>query len=338
MTEQIHKKNTIIALDAMGGDHGPSVTIPAAIKSIKENKIPILLVGDKTEVNYELEKYNPKDTALISIVPSTGVVNEDESPVLAYKSKPKASIFVAAYLVKSGKASGLVSMGSTGASIAASTVIYGTMSGVERGALGGPIIGYSPNSIIIDLGTNVDTKPEQLLDFGALGSIMSKLIYKNENPKIALLSVGKEKGKGNSLVKNTTNLLSNSDLNFVGNIEPDELLNNQVEVVLCDGFVGNIVLKLTESLGKRICDEITSELGDTEISQKITKSIFEKTNTLESFGGGPLLGVKGVSIVGHGGSGINAISNAISTAKYVIDSDLVNAQLKELERVRQTVK
>ena len=330
-------KNIIIALDAMGGDHGPSVTVPAAIKSSKEKNIQTILTGNQNLINKELSKFNSDEKTLISIFPSEDVVEEGESPVFAYKSKPKASIFVAAYLVKTGKASGLVSMGSTGASIAASTVIYGTMDGIERGALGGPIIGYAPNSIIIDLGTNVDTRPEQLLDFGALGSIMSKLIYKNKNPKIALLSVGKEEGKGNSLVKNTSNLLSNSGLNFVGNIEPDELLSNEIEVVLCDGFVGNIVLKLTESLGKRICDEIISELGKTKTSLKITKSIFENTNTLESFGGGPLLGVNGVSIVGHGASGINAVSNAISTANYVVEVNLIQEQMSELKRVRKMV-
>jgi glycerol-3-phosphate acyltransferase PlsX len=265
------------------------------------------------------------------------VVTEEESPALAYRTKPRASVYVAAGIVKAGKASGFVSMGSTGASIAASTVLYGTMDGIERGALGGPVIGYSPRTVIVDLGTNVDTRPEQLLDFGALGSIMSRVIYKEKNPKIALLSVGKEKGKGSSLVKETSVLLENSGLNFVGNIEPDDLLKNEFEVVLCDGFVGNIILKLTESLGKIICSQINEILGETDISKTLTASIFEKTNTLESFGGGPLLGVKGVAIVGHGASGIKAIVNAINTANFVIDVDFIEEQINELLRVRKRI-
>jgi glycerol-3-phosphate acyltransferase PlsX len=332
-----NKNLNIIALDAMGGDYGPEVTVPAAVEATKKKDLAVILVGEKQLIERELSKFTPPETSLLSVVPSQGVVTEEESPALAYRTKPRASVYVAAGIVKAGKASGFVSMGSTGASIAASTVLYGTMDGIERGALGGPVIGYSPRTVIVDLGTNVDTRPEQLLDFGALGSIMSRVIYKEKNPKIALLSVGKEKGKGSSLVKETSVLLENSGLNFVGNIEPDDLLKNEFEVVLCDGFVGNIILKLTESLGKIICAQISEILGDTDISKTLTASIFEKTNTLESFGGGPLLGVKGVAIVGHGASGIKAIVNAINTANYVIDVGFIEEQINELLRVRKRI-
>ena len=332
-----NKNLNIIALDAMGGDYGPEVTVPAAVEATEKKDLAVILVGEKKLIDRELSKFSPLETSLLSVVPAQGVVTENESPALAYRTKPRASVYVAAGIVKAGKASGFVSMGSTGASIAASTVLYGTMDGIERGAIGGPVIGYSPRTVIVDLGTNVDTRPEQLLDFGALGSIMSRVIYKEKNPKIALLSVGKEKGKGSSLVKETSVLLENSGLNFVGNIEPDDLLKNEFEVVLCDGFVGNIILKLTESLGKIICGQINEILGDTDISKTLTASIFEKTNTLESFGGGPLLGVKGVAIVGHGASGIKAIVNAISTANFVIDVDFIEEQINELLRVRKRI-
>ncbi|MCL0030616.1 phosphate acyltransferase PlsX [Dehalococcoidia bacterium] len=331
------KNLNIIALDAMGGDYGPEVTVPAAVEATEKKDLAVILVGEKKLIDRELSKFSPLETSLLSVVPAQGVVTENESPALAYRTKPRASVYVAAGIVKAGKASGFVSMGSTGASIAASTVLYGTMDGIERGAIGGPVIGYSPRTVIVDLGTNVDTRPEQLLDFGALGSIMSRVIYKEKNPKIALLSVGKEKGKGSSLVKETSVLLENSGLNFVGNIEPDDLLKNEFEVVLCDGFVGNIILKLTESLGKIICSQINEILGETDISKTLTASIFEKTNTLESFGGGPLLGVKGVAIVGHGASGIKAIVNAISTANFVIDVDFIEEQINELLRVRKRI-
>jgi glycerol-3-phosphate acyltransferase PlsX len=331
------KNLNVIALDAMGGDYGPEVTVPAAVEATKKKDLAVILVGEKELIDRELSKFSSLETSLLSVVPAEGVVTEEDSPALAYRTKPRASVYVAAGVVKAGKASGFVTMGSTGASIAASTVLYGTMDGIERGAIGGPVIGYSPRTVIVDLGTNVDTRPEQLLDFGALGSIMSRVIYKEKNPKIALLSVGKEKGKGSSLVKETSVLLENSGLNFVGNIEPDDLLINEFEVVLCDGFVGNIILKLTESLGKIICGQINEILGDTDISKTLTASIFEKTNTLESFGGGPLLGVKGVAIVGHGASGIKAIVNAINTANYVIDVDFIEEQINELLRVRKRI-
>lgn len=323
-----------IALDAMGGDHGPVVTVPAALKAIEKGDIAVALVGDRSAIQTELEKFDNPAKQLVQIVPAEGVVEESESPALAFRSKPRSSIFVSAQIVKAGKADGFVSMGSTGASIAAATVVYGTLNGIDRGALGGPVVGYAPNTVIIDLGTNVDTRPGLLVDFAALGNIMSKLIYKNENPRIALLSVGSEEGKGNALVKETTELLAAADLNFIGNIEPNDLPAGKAEVVLCDGFVGNVILKLTEGLGDAVVGHVKEVLGDTEESDKLSNAIFERMNILEAFGGGPLLGVNGLAVVGHAASGENAIANAIGTAKYVMETGLIGAQQAELDRIR----
>jgi glycerol-3-phosphate acyltransferase PlsX len=328
---------TSIALDAMGGDHGPSVTVPAALKAAGDGGVAIALVGDAEMIQVELDKYDTPAKQLVQIVPADGVVEESESPARAFRSKPKASIFVSAGVVKAGKAAGFVSMGSTGASIAAATVVYGTLDGIDRGALGGPVVGYAPNTVIIDLGTNVDTRPGLLVDFAALGNVMSKLIYKNDNPRIALLSVGSEEGKGNALVKETTDLLNSTDLNFIGNIEPNDLPNGKAEVVLCDGFVGNVILKLTEGLGDAIVSHVKSVLGESEQSEKLSNEIFERMNILEAFGGGPLLGVNGLAIVGHGASGVSAIANAIGTAKYVVSTGLIEAQQGELDRIRAAV-
>jgi len=328
---------TPIALDAMGGDHGPVVTVPAALQAVDKGGVAVALVGDEAAIQAELDKYDSPAKQLVQIVPAEGVVEEDESPARAFRSKPKASIFVAAGVVKMGKAAGFVSMGSTGASIAAATVVYGTLDGIDRGALGGPVVGYSPNTVIIDLGTNVDTRPGLLVDFAALGNVMSKLIYKNDNPRIALLSVGSEKGKGNALVKETTDLLSSTDLNFIGNIEPNDLPFSKAEVVLCDGFVGNIILKLTEGLGDAIVSHVKEILGETEESGKLSKEIFERMNILEAFGGGPLLGVNGLAIVGHGASSVDAIANAVGTAKFVVETGLIEAQQAELDRIRAEV-
>ena len=328
---------TPIALDAMGGDHGPSVTVPAALQAIGSGGIAVALVGDAEGIEAELDKYDTPAKQLVQVVSADGVVEEGESPARAFRTKPKASIFVSAGVVKMGKAAGFVSMGSTGASIAAATVVYGTLDGIDRGALGGPVVGYAPNTVIIDLGTNVDTRPGLLVDFAALGNIMSKLIYKNENPRIALLSVGSEKGKGNALVKETTDLLNSTDLNFIGNIEPNDLPAGKAEVVLCDGFVGNVILKLTEGFGDAIVSHVKKVLGKTEESEKLSKEIFERMNILEAFGGGPLLGVNGLAIVGHGASEVNAVANAIGTAKFVVETGLIEAQQAELNRIRAEI-
>ena len=321
----------------MGGDHGPAVTVPAALKAIEKDGVAITLVGDKAAIQAELDRFDSPAKKLAQVVPAQGVVEESESPALAYRSRRRASVFVSAEVVKAGKADGFVSMGSTGATITAATLVFGTLDGIDRGALGGPIVGYAPNTVIIDLGTNVDTRPALLVDFAALGNIISKLIYKNENPRIALLSVGSEEGKGNALVKETTELLASTDLNFIGNIEPNDLPAGKAEVVLCDGFVGNVILKLTEGLGDAVVSHVKEVLGDTEESENLSNAIFQRMNILEAFGGGPLLGVNGLAIVGHGASGVNAIANAIGTAKYVIDTGLIGAQQAELDRIRAAV-
>ena len=330
------KNLNIIALDAMGGDYGPEVTVPAAVEATKKKDLAVILVGEKELIDRELSKFSSLETSLLSVVPAQGVVTEEESPALAYRTKPRASVYVAAGVVKAGKASGFVSMGSTGASIAASTVLYGTMDGIERGAIGGPVIGYSPRTVIVDLGTNVDTRPEQLLDFGALGSIMSRVIYKEKNPKIALLSVGKEKGKGSSLVKETSVLLENSGLNFVGNIEGRHLLTSEADVLICDGFVGNTLLKFAESWITFFSDEIKDKVNEKlsyKIGAELMKPVFDDLKAkydYEEHGGTPLLGVNGISIVCHGSSGPRSIMNSIFLGQKCIQNNLIEDTQKSL--------
>ena len=337
MSDQLPEGIIPIALDAMGGDHGPAVTVPAALKAIGAGGVAVALVGDPAAIEVELAKYDTPAKKLVQVVPAEGVIEEGANPALALRANPKASVLIAAGAVKMGKAKAFVSMGSTGASIAAGTVLLGTIEGIERGALGGPIVGYAPNSVIIDLGTNVDTKPSQLADFAALGSLMSRLIYGKDNPRVALLSVGSEEGKGNAQVKATTELLRSSSLNFIGNIEPNELTQDKAEVVVCDGFVGNVVLKLTEGLGRAITDHIKSALPASPEVDALAKEVFERTNRLEALGGGPLLGLKGAAIVGHGSSGVEAVAGAIGTAKIVVENDYIGAQAGELEQLRAEI-
>lgn len=331
----MEKFEGVIALDAMGGDYGPEVTVPAAISAIKDFGIKVILVGDPNEIGKELSNFPKEITEKMKVIPSEGVVNEGESPVSAYRNKPKASIFVSAGLVKKGYADGVVSMGSSGATLAAASILFGTMEGIERGSIGGPIIGYSPEMVLLDLGSNVDTKAHQLADFAAIGDQVSKLMFNKENPKIALLSVGSEEGKGNLLVKETFQLLSKSSLNFAGNIEPEDLFEQKVDVVICDGFVGNILLKTTESLGRKISKEILDKTGNKEISDEI----LNKTNVLsESYGGGPIFGINGIAIIGHGSSKVSTIVNAINTAKLTIQNDWVEKQQTAIKKIRSEIK
>lgn len=325
----------IIALDAMGGDFGPAITVPAAITAIKDFGIRVILVGNPDEINAELSKFPKEISEKMKVIPSEGIVEEGESPVSAYRNKPNASIFVSAGLVKKGYANGVVSMGSSGATLAAASILFGTMDGIERGSIGGPIIGYSPEMILLDLGSNVDTKAVQLVDFAAIGDQVSKLMFNKENPKIALLSVGSEEGKGNILVKESFELLSKSSLNFVGNIEPEDLFEQKVDVVICDGFVGNILLKTTESLGKKIATEILDKTGNKDISE----NIFNKTNVIsQSFGGGPIFGINGIAIIGHGSSQVSTIVNAIKTAKLTIENNWVEKQQNAIKKIRLEIK
>jgi len=329
------KFDGIIALDAMGGDFGPSVTVPAAISAIKDFGIKVILVGDPDEVNKELSKFPKEITEKMKVIPSEGVVKEGESPVSAYRNKPKASIFISAGLVKKGYANGVVSMGSSGATLAAASILFVTMDGIERGSIGGPIIGFSPEMVLLDLGSNVDTKASQLADFAAIGDQVSKLMFNKETPKIALLSVGSEEGKGNLLVKESYELLSKSSLNFVGNIEPEDLFEQKVDVVICDGFVGNILLKTTESLGKKIASEILDKTGDKDLSN----GIYNKTNVLsESYGGGPIFGINGIAIIGHGSSNVSTIVKAIQTAKLTIENNWVEKQQNAIKKIRSEIK
>ena len=324
----------VIALDAMGGDHGPKVTVPAAINSIIENDIKVILIGDEKELLEEFKKYPNEITEKLKIIPSEGVVNEGESPVSAFRTKPKASVFISAGVVKKGIASGFVSMGSSGATLAAATILFGSIDGIERGSIGGPIIGYSPEMVIIDLGSNVDTKPSQLVDFAAIANQVSSILFSNNNPKVGLLSIGEEKGKGNLLNKESYELLEKSSLNFIGNVEADNIYDNQVDVLICDGFVGNILLKSTEGLGKRIAKNVLEKTGNKDLYNEI----YQKTNILEFYGGGPIYGINGVSIIGHGSSNIPTITNAIKTARMIIENDWVEKQQKAIKKIRSEIK
>ena len=332
-------KATRVAVDAMGGDYAPAEIVAGAVQAARRDGVEIMLVGDQDRVQSELGKHDTRDLAVSTIL-SEGVILEDEPAALALRRKPKASIIVASGLVKKGHADACVTMGSTGGAMAAAALVLGVIEGIDRPALGGPIIGMAPHTVIIDLGTNVDCSPVQMLSFAVIGDVFARLWWGIESPRVGILSVGAEAGKGNRLVREASELLGESGLNFIGNLEANDLPQNKAEVVVCDGFVGNIVMKLTEGLGLALSDHLRnmlqSKLPAAEVDE-LVREVFELNNPAETLGGGPLFGVNGVSVVGHGRARAAAVERAIGTAKLAVESRLVPNLNEELARMRARV-
>ena len=325
-----------IAVDAMGGDNAPSEVVKGAVQFASTGQGYVLLVGEPEILQSELAQYDVSSLP-IRVIPSEGVIREGEQPALALRQKPKASVLVSTGMVKRGMADACVTMGSTGAAMAAAAVILGLAKGVERPALGGPVVGVAPQTCILDLGTNVDCRPRQLLSFGAIGDVFARSFWGNDNPRVALLSVGAEAGKGNRQVRETTEMFEQSGLNFIGNVEADDIPKGAAEVVVCDGFVGNIVMKLTEGLGQqlnaRLRESLSGKIPESELDALLDE-FYSTSNVVETRGGGPLFGVNGVSVVGHGSARADAVERAIGMAKSAVETEFIpqmNRQLEELD-------
>ena len=255
---------------------------------------------------------------------------------MAVKRKPNASINVCSGLVKKGIANGFISSGNSGATFASSAGILGMFEGLSKPCVGGPIFGFSPETLILDLGLNVDPTPKQLIDFAALGISQSKILYNIENPTVGLLSNGSESNKGNKLVKESFELFEKSSLNFFGNVEGHDISTGKVNVIVCDGFTGNIILKAIEGIGHVINQYIQENITDNKY-EKIINSISKNTNIMREFGGGPVIGVNGIAIVAHGASSPTAVFNGIKTISWLSKKDYINQLKKELEEVRGSV-
>ena len=317
----------------MGGDNAPSEVVKGAVQFASAGQGQVMLVGDPDALEEELGAYDISRLP-IGVVPSEGMIAEGESPALALRQKPRASVLVATGMVKQGHADACVTLGSTGAAMAAGAVVLGLVNGVERPVLGGPVLGVAPNTCIVDLGTNVDCRPRQLLSFGAIGDVFARTFFGVDDPRIALLSVGAEAGKGNRQVRETTELFEKSGLNFIGNIEANDLPKGAVEVVVCDGFVGNIVMKLTEGLGQQLSGHLRSRLGGVmpeEDLEQLLQEFYDLNNVVESRGGGPLLGINGVSVVGHGAARADSVERALGMAKLSVENDFVPRINRRLE-------
>jgi len=325
-----------IAIDAMGGDYAPEDIVKGAVVAAREYGTEIILVGPADIIEGELAKHDKSGTN-ISIVAADEYLVEGEHPAYALRKKRNASILVATKLVREGRADAVVGAGPTGGVVGSALQVLGTVEGIARPVVGGTFLGFAPNMIMMDLGGNVDCRPDQLLDFAIVGTVYARKMLNIPNPTVALLSVGAEEGKGNEVVRESYPLLQKCGLNFIGNVEGYDIPAGRANVIICDGFIGNIVVKFCEALGKTICqwleDRLGSKLPESDIKE-ITDSLLRATNAADVSGGGPLWAVNGVACVAHGRSRWEEIAKTIGQAKLAVELDLVGALKAELAVAR----
>ena len=330
-------QNVKIAVDAMGGDYGSSEIVKGAILAAKENDdVNIALVGSREIIESELARYNSH--LPISCIEADGCITEGEQPALTIRRKPNASVSVAANLVKSGEVKAMISGGPTGATAASAILSLGLIPGIERPAVGGAFETLAPNTVIMDCGVNVDCKPHHFLAFAIMGSVYAKRLLNIANPTVALLSTGTEEGKGSQIVRESYALLRNSGLNFIGNIEGNDILSGRANVVVCDGFTGNVILKFYESIGGYAGEWLKERLkGFPRVgpARKLFTTFTSLTRVVDgqSIGSGLLWGINGVVFVMHGSSRAPQVARTIAKAREAVKADLVTSIKSELANV-----
>lgn len=312
-----------VAVDAMGGDFGPSVVVPGVLAAAVETGARLVLVGDAQKIEAEVKKFG-RGESQVEIVHSTQVAEMDDKPTDVIRRKKDSSIAVCCRLVAEGRAAGVVSAGNTGVSLACGMFGMGRAPGVERPALSAVMFTEKSPMVLIDVGANVDCKPHHLLQFGVMGDMLAKDVIGFEKPRVGILSIGEEEGKGNSQVKAAFDLLKKTSLNFVGNVEGRDIFTGEVDVVVCDGFVGNVVLKVSEGLGMSLLRILKKELRrdvKTRVGASLVKGAlanFKKLIDYSEYGGAPLLGLNGILIVCHGASNAKAMGRAVDMASTFI--------------------
>jgi len=328
-----------IALDAMGGDYAPRNEVLAAVQAQKEDpSVRIILVGKEKDILNVLSQNDlsfPKE----NIINADEIIRMDEVPTIAIRTKRNSSIVVGAGLVKDKLADAFVSAGNTGAVMAASTLIIGRIKGVGRPAIGADFP-TSTGAIcsVYDVGASVDSKPNHLLEYAILGSIYSRDINRIANPKVGILSVGEEENKGNELIFAAKKLLKEANLNFIGNVEGRDVLNGKADIIVCDGFVGNIILKFGESVLTFLKGKIKNYASGgiiNSLKALIVKNVLKvalKDMDYQTHGGVPLLGVNGITIIGHGSSSPLAIRNMLVKAKKMHELNLIQKFEEELSK------
>ena len=322
-----------IIVDAMGGDFAPEVVIQGAIAAAIEYRVDIVLVGDASTIDALLAKHKYSGTG-ISVQHASEAIEMNESAALSVRRKRQSSIVIGVNLVKEGKGDAFFSAGNTGAVVCAATLSLGLLEGIERPGIGIVVPTLSGTALIIDVGANIDPKPVQLLQYGIMGDAYVHYIFNKPQPRVGLLNIGEEETKGTDFVKETFELLSKTKLNFIGNVEGKDLFSGKCDVIVCDGFVGNVALKVSESLSEALNAFLKKHLKSNPlgaIGYFLLKSSFRRFKAetdYAEYGGAPLLGVDGVVIIGHGRSNVHAIKNAIRVAKEEVERQ-VNAKILE---------
>lgn len=327
-----------IAVDAMGGDYAPDEIVLGAIQAVKEYDIDVVLVGDENIIGPILIKQGSDSLSRLSIIHAGQVIEMCEQPGAAVRKKKDASIVVATRLVKEKQCDAVVAAGSTGAAVAAAMFGLGRIKGVERTAIATPIPNLTGTTILLDSGANVDSKPKNLVQSAVMGSIYGEYVLGIQSPRVGLLNIGEEESKGNEQALATFPLLKKlKTINFIGNVEGRDIANGTVDVVVCDGFVGNVVLKWGEGLSSAIMQLIKEAINKKGILTKLAalavlpalKELKKKLDYAE-YGGAPLLGVDGGFIICHGSSKAKAIKNAIRVARDLVDQRVI-------DHIRETI-
>ncbi|TAN64170.1 phosphate acyltransferase PlsX [bacterium] len=323
-----------IAVDAMGGDYAPAAVVEGSVQASDELDIPIILVGDREKVEAELKRLGAGGNAKITVRHASEVVAMDESPAKAIRRKKDSSLRVCFDIVKKGEASAVVSAGNSGAAMAAGMFLFKKLDGVDRPAIAVTLPTKKDPAVLLDVGGNVDCKPLHLVQFALMGEVYARCMLGKDRPRVGLLSNGEEEGKGNELTRETNALLKKTSINYIGYVEGRDIYRGDVDVVVADGFVGNVVLKLSEGL----VDAVTSMLKEeimasipSKIGYFLAKTAFKKLKKkvdYAEYGGAPLLGVDGVCMISHGRSNPTAIKNAVIRA-YEFTKNNVNTRLSE---------
>lgn len=328
-----------IIVDTMGGDNSIEATVKGSIEATEELDLEVVLVGKKDLIKKELNKNNYAGDK-IEIIHAEDIITNEDSPTLAIRRKKESSMVVGFNKLREGYGAGLISTGNTGALLSGGLFIIKRIEGVDRAALSSMYPNKQGMSLLLDLGANMDCKPEYLQQFGIMGSIYSEKVLGINSPKVGLINVGTEKEKGNLLVKEAYDLLMDSDINFYGNIEARDISKGIADVMVCDGFVGNVILKSTEGLAnlffstlkEEFTGSFSSKLGALMLKPQL-KSIKERFDYRE-YGGAPLLGIKKPVIKAHGSSDAFAIKNAIKQAKIFIEGKVIEKIEEEVSKIK----
>ncbi|HWR16920.1 MAG TPA: phosphate acyltransferase PlsX [Terriglobales bacterium] len=336
--------NTVIAVDAMGSDRAPKPEVEGAILAARSYNVHVLLVGQEDVIRAEMRNHpSAQYLTNIEIVHAEEVIGMDEKAAQSVRSKKKSSMHVGLRLVRDGRAAGFATAGNTGAAMATAKMILGALPGVDRPGLAAVFpTSKGTAAILLDVGANVDSKPQNLVQFAIMGEIYSRNILGTHRPRVGLLSIGEEETKGNELTRESYKLIKPLPINFIGNVEGRDLYNGHVDVIICDGFVGNVALKISEGLVETVRYLLKESLKSTISSQfgfllsRKAFADFKKRLDYSEYGGAPLLGVKGVCIIGHGSSNANAIKNAIRVAAEFAERKINHKIEQEIASTRGT--